>query len=108
MTFSIFADLAPDLPRTLDPWEERDLADVMDAAYEWQAGRLPLSEFARVGMIRDSPAYTRYLCMLRATPEHRRVLAAAIDALIAADPRLKVTDQGVFNRWDLLDAGLPV
>lgn len=107
MSFSIFADLA-NQPRPLDPWEERDLADVLEAAREWQAGRLPLAEFARVGLLRDSPAYTRYLALLRAAPADRPPLAAAIDALLATNPALKITDQGVFSRWDLLEAGMPV
>lgn len=109
MSFSIFASLAPDLPRTLDPWEEQDMTDVLDAATEWDAGRLPLSEFAKIGMIRDSPAYTRYLTVLRTSdPARRSVLLRAIDALLHANPALKVTAHEVYSRWDLLDAGLPV
>lgn len=108
MSFSIFTKLAPDMARVLDPWEERDIADVLEAAREWKDGRLPLAEFAKIGMIRDSAAYTRYLAMLKSSPAEREALRDAVEALIVARPDLKITSDGIVSRWDLLEAGMPV
>lgn len=104
--------------RVLSPWELDDISDVLDAAVEWEQGRLPLAEFARVGSLvyeqrgdrRTSPAYTRHVALRTALPGDPRLasLRKAIAALVANNPRQVVTRHGVFQAYELIDAGVTV
>lgn len=91
--------------------EEQALAaeDVLDAAAEWDAGRLPLDLAKGVGgavNLRtglDSPGWTRALAeaYTRGTDDPRRgALLRMLDAILA-HPNRVVTRQGVFHRRDI-------
>lgn len=108
MVAAAFTDLMP--KRVLDPWELQDLRDVIEAAAEWAAGRLPLGEFARIGHIewqgRPSAAYTRYLALTTVGPHSAagQLLRRAIEALVAADRRIRITAMGIVPLADWIDA----
>lgn len=83
--------------KALDPWEADSIQDVLDAAVEWQEGRLPLEVMKEIGAIsydtkfgrgpEPSPGYTRFLAVMMTTNEdpRRAALLAATDAIIALD-----------------------
>lgn len=112
MVLQALAHLMPN--RRLDPWEQQDILDVREAAAEWRAGRLPLEEAAKVGMIEwigvPSPNYTRFLALAPLHPGHpdRDNLLAMADALLARRPDVTVTNVGVFNNMDLVMAGIRI
>lgn len=106
------------IPASLDPWARDNIEDVLDAAAEWANGALPLPEFARIGTITywrhgvemPSPGYTRWLAVVTAAANdpRRGHLLNAIEALLRARPDLRVDESGIWSRWDLLEAGMPV
>jgi hypothetical protein len=87
---------------------------VREAAAEWRAGRLPLAEAVKVGMIEwngvPSPNYTRFLALVPLPVGHpdRDNLLAMADALLDYRPDVTVTRVGVFNNMDLVMAGIRI
>lgn len=91
----------------LAPWDKDSINDVLDAAVEWQEGRLPIFEFAKLGDIR-TPAYTRYMAMLCSCGDERQLaLRAAIEELLKAQGYV-FTNHGMFTPNELGDAGMSV
>ena len=94
--------------------EQTSVEDVLDAAQDWEDGKLPLEAFASVGDItnyRDqpSPGYTRFVARFT-TPEsdpRRAALIRAQDALIRLEGWI-VTNHGVFSADDLRGTGITV
>lgn len=105
--FDAIAPLTPGAgTRTLTPEEREEVEWILDAAAEWQAGRLPWQEVARIGGIElggyPSAAYTRF-CAVAFTPptDPRRVaLLALIDVLIR-NSGYKTTYQGTYSPSEL-------
>jgi len=98
--------------RPLSAEERVVVDDVLDAAAEWRAGRLPLEAFAAIGRLPhwdsrgrrvEGAGYARFVALLMAEPsdQRRAALIAAIDALVRADTHAVVTRQGVFDRGEL-------
>ncbi len=77
--------------RELSPDEVADVEDILDAAAEWQAGRLPLGELMRIGSLthgtRPSPGYSRFTALYTTSKSdtRRAALMAAIEELIRRD-----------------------
>lgn len=102
--------------RDWTPEERQAMEDVLDAAAEWRAGRLPLKEAARFGEIADrsgvtcTAARTQYRAML-ATPledPRRPALRALLDTLVARQPGVVLTSKGVFDRDEIYARGVTV
>ena len=97
--------LLPGKPRS-DPEIVAECDLILEAAADWQAGILSLSEFMRLGAITDwngrpNPKYTRWVAMCTASllDPRRRALAAILDTVTKA--QAIVTDQGVFTQDEL-------
>lgn len=94
--------------RALTPEESAEINDVLDAAAEWAAGRLPWQTAAQVGTIlsdgRPSAGYSRFLARFTCSPSdpRRRHLIALQDYLDAAQG-LQITDKGTLTQRDLND-----
>ena len=110
MNADLISRAFPALPDRLSPEDWQDVADVLDAAAEWDAGRLPLESFARIGTIanpatgRSSPGYTRHVAV-RVTHRddpRRAPLLRVFDALLRFEGWI-VTDNGVFAPADIID-----
>lgn len=104
MTDTLYRAVAHTLPRNLrtDPDIAADCADILDAAQEWQAGRMDLNALLHLGTIEDhhgrpSPKYSRWVAMCTAerSDPRRRALLAALDRVVAA--QVVITKQGVFE-----------
>ena len=107
--------LSDAVARMADAWYGRlsdadkvEFDDVLDAATEFCAHRLPIHEFARIGGIasqatgRPSPGYTRFLALMTAPPTdpRRAALRQAINAVLVFQG-LVVTTAGVWTPEDL-------
>lgn len=95
--------------RVLTPDERADVEDVLEAAAEWHAGRLPLPAAAAVGTYGDSPAHARFLATTTTPREDARWhdLQAMLTALVKAQG-YELTRQGCFSRYDLGSVGAVV
>lgn len=108
MVAAAFAAFTP--RRELDPWERADIADVLEAAAEWEAGRLPLAELRRIGHIewqgQPSSGYTRFVALGAAGPRSTagQTLLRAIEAIVEGDRAIRLTDQGAFPVEAWIDA----
>ncbi len=74
--------------RSLTRDEAASVEDILDAATEWQAGRLPLGELARIGSLaygtRPSPGYSRFVAVYTTSRRdpRRAALQAAIEEMV--------------------------
>lgn len=100
----------PPLPDRLSKDDWQDVADVLDAAAEWSAGRLPLESFAAVGTMlspftgRPSAQYTRYVAARVTIADKARLapLLRALDHLLLFQGQT-ITSHGVFDRDELVN-----
>lgn len=82
-----------------------DIEDVLDAAAEWQAGRLDLNTLLHLGTIpyqgRPSPRYSRFVAVATTSPSdpRRAALLAAIERV--ASTQGTFTHQGFFQAFEL-------
>lgn len=102
-----FVDLLPaGGKRALTPDETAEANDVLDAAAEWAAGRMPWEVAAQVGTIenngRPSPSSTRFIATVLVSPldPRRPHLKALIDHLLVMQG-LTVTEGGIYTQRDL-------
>jgi hypothetical protein len=106
------ASLLPDEgKRPLSADEVQACDDILEAAAEWRAGRLPLWEFERVGALPawepdgrgrfESVGYGRFLALLTVAKNdpRREALMAAIDALVDGRPGY-LSRQGFIGRHE--------
>lgn len=106
----VLAVVASKFDENLTPVDRLDVNDVLDAALEWQAGRLPLEVFVKIGGCYSpvgtdpSPGYTRYLAMTATVPsDPRRVaLRQAVDAILRYQGFV-LTTAGMFSPADIPD-----
>ena len=98
----------------LAPWDHECVNDVLEAASEWEAGSLPLPEFAKIGAITSptgfvSPAYSRYVAVISTQPDdpRRTALLRAIDRLLIYEG-LHLTKHGIFSPQDVAEVGASV
>lgn len=80
--------------------QQMEVEDVLDAAAEWQAGRLPTTEAAKIGGI-STPGYTRFKAITTTPVTDPRW--SALHALVSHLDDLsggKMTRQGRFNRFE--------
>lgn len=113
MNAELMSRVFPPLPERLTKDDWQDISDVLDAAAEWDAGRLPLEVFAHTGTMArpagglPSAAYTRHVAVRVTSPDDPRwrSLMRALDALADFAGYIK-TQHGTFSR-DELD-GTPV
>lgn len=107
MTWQSMADLAVINRREVTPDERQHIEDVLDAATEVAAGRLPFYEAARIGGI-QSPAYTRMLATVTTPKSDPRWhdLMALLDVLITSQG-YKICRHGIFTETEVRihDAG---
>lgn len=94
------------LPDHLTDDDKAAIADILDAAHEWRAGRMDWTAAASIGAIpvngRLSEGYARFLAV-RLTPAsdpRRADLLALIDKLIDATGIVRTT-QGTYTRIEL-------
>lgn len=96
--------------------DERDsINDVLDAAADFTAFRLPLAEALKVGALpsddgfRSTPAFGRVRAVLAAslTDPRRRALLDLLDIVIGAQAGV-ATNQGYFSLDDLRSSGITV
>ena len=87
--------------RVLTPEQQTAVADCLDAAAEWHAGRLPWEIAANIGDA-GTPARTRFLAITTtpATDPRYPALRALLNVLIDASGWVR-TRQGVFSRREL-------
>lgn len=106
------------ITRPLTEDEQWAVQDILNAAVEWQQGRMTLGMFATVGPVPawnsqgrrvDSVGWGRALALFSTPPADDRwhALKAAIDELVRRQD-VVVTRQGVFERDDLFAAGVTV
>lgn len=104
--------------RDLTDDEQGAVADILDAAAEWAAGRLPLHALSEVGKLPawnaagrrcESAGYGRALALMSTPPSDPRwpALRDAIEELVRRQ-EVVVTTQGVFEREDLYERGVTV
>lgn len=103
--------------RDLTAEDHASIADVLDAAADWRAGKLPWWEAAAVGVIpydagtgaRPSPGFTRTVALLRTDrgDPRRAALRALLDELVRQSGAV-VTTHGVFTRQEIGAANAPV
>ena len=88
--------------RVLTPDEQDAVADVLDAAHEWQAGRMPWQVAASIGAWHDSPSRTRFLAITTtpSTDPRWHALKALLDVLVDASGYVRCR-QGVFSKREL-------
>jgi hypothetical protein len=92
--------------RALTPDEQLDVNDVLDAAQDWQAGKLPWEAAANVGTIlcegRPSSGYSRFIALLL-TPktDPRRRGLEALGRHLDTQQGLRVTPRGTFSQRDI-------
>jgi hypothetical protein len=97
--------------RPLDDEEIAVCEDVLDAAAEWHAGRLPLQVFAQIGRLPcqdsrgrrvESAGYARFVAMWHAAPgdPRRDALMAAIEHLVRQQ-RVIISRHGLFDHGDV-------
>lgn len=102
--------------RDWSPDERTSIQDVLDAARDWRAGRLPLALAGAAGEIatRDgilSPAgRSQCRAVLAASPSdsRRADLLAMLTALVSRQPNVALTNRGLFSTDDLRAAGVTV
>jgi hypothetical protein len=96
------------------PLNDEEIAvceDVLDAAAEWRAGRLPLQVFSQIGRLPcqdsrgrrvESPGYARFVAMWHATPgdPRRDALLAAIECLVRQQ-RVIISRHGLIDHNDV-------
>ena len=93
------------LERERPPELHDEIEDILDAAGEWAAGRLPLTELMRLGTIENnghpSPGYSRFsaIAMTPASDPRRDYLRKAIRLVVGA--QTVITHQGIFSRDEL-------
>lgn len=100
----------PALPDRLTAEDWTDVADVLDAAAEWNAGRLPLEAFAKVGTMlspftgRPSAQYTRYVAARVTIADKPRLapLLRALDALVRFNGYV-ILASGVYEPTEIAD-----
>lgn len=94
--------------RVLTPDEQDAVADVLDAAAEWRAGRLPWQEAASIGTYHN-PSRTRFLAITTTpkTDPRWHDLMALIDVLIDAEGFVRCT-QGIYSPRELGEMDIPV
>ncbi len=91
-------------PLTCD--EAAVVEDVLDAASEWQAGRLPLGELMRIGSLthgtRPSPGYSRFTALYTTSKSdtRRAALMAAIEEMVRREGWVS-TGQGLDQQGEL-------
>ncbi len=92
--------------RALNPDEAADVNDVLDAAQDWDAGKLPWQAAANVGTIlcngRPSSGYSRFIAFLL-TPktDPRRRCLDALGTHLDTQQGLRVTPRGTFSQRDI-------
>lgn len=94
--------------RILTPDEQDAVSDVLDAAAEWRAGRLPWTVAADIGTY-HGPARTRFLAITTTPKTDKRWhdLMALLNVLTDAAGYVR-TRQGVYSRRELGDHDVPV
>lgn len=108
--------------RNAMPWltrltaeDRQEVDDVLDAAVEWQAGRLPLIEAARVGQIvspgTDAPSafYSRLVARFLSLGGDSRgpTMQALLEALVRFQGA-QVTNFGIFDADELAASGVVI
>lgn len=108
-----FERLMPE--RALDAEERGDVEAILDAAAEWDAGRLPHQEVATLGFIaydgRPSQGYSRFVALVRADPAdaRRAALTRYFDwTLNQSWSDVVLTAAGIFTKTELGALGVPV
>ncbi len=92
--------------RDLMPGERLDVNYVLDAASDWQAGRLPWQAAANVGTIlcngRPSSGYSRFIAVqLTPKSDPRRRCLEALGTHLDTQQGLRVTPRGTFSQRDI-------
>lgn len=94
--------------RTLTPDEQDAVADVLDAAHEWRAGRLPWQAAANIGTYHN-PERTRFLAITTTpkTDSRWHDLMALLNVLVDMSGFVR-TRQGVYSTRELGEHEIPV
>ena len=105
MSVTIGAALRETFAQKWTAEQRQAIEDVLDAALAWRSGKLPLNKAAEQGECADrngitlTPPRAQAAAMLTADPAdpRRAALAAMLDALIARQPGVVLTHQGVMT-----------
>lgn len=84
--------------------DKANVHDVLAAAMAWSDGKLPLTEFMRLGFIvsplttKESPPYTRFVALMTTPPDHpaREALLQACAAIVEYGGTI-ITPHGMFE-----------
>lgn len=109
MNADLLNRVLPPLPERLDADGWAEVNDVLDAATEWAAVRLPLEAFARIGTLArpagglPSAAYTRHVAArVMPTDPRWRALMRAFDTLADFHGYVRLANGGLLEPADIL------